>query len=216
MLNRDFTQKIAKLMLSLHESHDECTSREILKQLLMLFRFSTTDDEKAYVVQIYEDEKIGCGRYIKNRDLFNLKRYRLNSRLSDDRALLTRLFDYQKYFDPNYDYSGAGKYGYIYVLSNDSIPDMVKIGFTLRSPFQRSKELSTTGLPTPFKVEYFARVAHPNRLEALTHQALSPMRVSNNREFFKISIEDAIASIEARATYIPLRNLGWKPEKSLE
>jgi hypothetical protein len=44
--------------------------------------------------------------------------------------------------------------GYIYVLSNPSMPGIVKVGRTFREPRARAAELSaSTGVPTPFKIE---------------------------------------------------------------
>ena len=43
--------------------------------------------------------------------------------------------------------------GWVYVLSNPSIPSQVKVGWTKGRPAARAKELQGTGVPTPFKVE---------------------------------------------------------------
>jgi hypothetical protein len=43
--------------------------------------------------------------------------------------------------------------GYIYVLSNPSF-NKVKIGYSERDPIVRVSELDTTGVPTPFTLEY--------------------------------------------------------------
>lgn len=41
--------------------------------------------------------------------------------------------------------------GYLYVLINESMEGIVKIGYTTRSPRLRASELSSpTGVPTPF------------------------------------------------------------------
>ena len=34
------------------------------------------------------------------------------------------------------------KYGYVYILTNENIPDLLKIGYTDRSPLERANELS--------------------------------------------------------------------------
>lgn len=45
--------------------------------------------------------------------------------------------------------------GFLYVLINASMPDVVKVGMTERAPEGRAKELSgVTGVPTPFVVVY--------------------------------------------------------------
>lgn len=45
--------------------------------------------------------------------------------------------------------------GFLYVLANSAMPNMVKVGKTTRSSLERAEELSrATGLPTPFIVIY--------------------------------------------------------------
>lgn len=49
--------------------------------------------------------------------------------------------------------------GIIYVLTNPSIPNLVKIGMTTRSEIEiRMSELYTTGFPVPFHCSYAGRV----------------------------------------------------------
>lgn len=86
-------------------------------------------------------------------------------------------------------------YGYIYVLANDSLP-YVKVGKTTRSPEERAKELTTTGVPTPFKVAYKVYVEDCDSLERRVHQRLHKYRVRNNREFFEVDLTVAVSTIE--------------------
>lgn len=89
--------------------------------------------------------------------------------------------------------------GYIYILSNDSLSGMVKIGRTSRDPETRAKELSSaTGIPTPFVLEYKHYFIDCVKAEALIHKYLeiNNKKISDNREFFKISLEDAISIVE--------------------
>lgn len=44
--------------------------------------------------------------------------------------------------------------GYVYIISNQAMPGIFKIGFTLKDPELRAKELDSTGVPYPFIVEY--------------------------------------------------------------
>ena len=47
--------------------------------------------------------------------------------------------------------------GFVYVLSNASMPGLIKVGMTTKVPDGRAKELSSdTSTPTPFIVEYYA------------------------------------------------------------
>lgn len=50
--------------------------------------------------------------------------------------------------------------GIVYVLSNEAMPGLVKIGRTNRDDLEvRLRELYTTGVPLPFKCEYACKVA---------------------------------------------------------
>ncbi len=90
-------------------------------------------------------------------------------------------------------------HSYVYVLSNASMPGLLKIGRTSRSPIDRAKELGTTGVPTPFHLEYFLAVENSVDAEAIIHRALEKkgVRPSKSREFFQLSISEARAIIES-------------------
>ncbi len=77
------------------------------------------------------------------------------------------------------------------------MPGIVKIGRTGNSPEKRAAELSaSTGVPTPFCVEWFAFVSNSEETEASIHNELSSHRVNNGREFFKIEINNAKTACE--------------------
>ncbi|WP_299996901.1 GIY-YIG nuclease family protein [uncultured Cedecea sp.] len=81
--------------------------------------------------------------------------------------------------------------GRVYILSNESMPGIYKVGMTTVSPEARAKELSApTGVPTPFKVEASYHCDDPSYSEKEIHDYLSEYRVNNSREFFKHSLED--------------------------
>lgn len=88
---------------------------------------------------------------------------------------------------PNID---SKNYGIVYLLTNEAMPGLVKIGKTSRCDLEkRMKELFTTGVPLPFECAYACRVklSHMDELENALHQAFAPNRVNKNREFFRIS-----------------------------
>ncbi|MDB4607343.1 GIY-YIG nuclease family protein [bacterium] len=92
--------------------------------------------------------------------------------------------------------------GWVYVLSNPSIPNKVKVGWTKNRPESRAKELQSTGVPTPFKVEtamLFANKAE--QIEHKTHDILSRNRVSSNREWFDCDASIAAGSILKAAEF---------------
>lgn len=91
---------------------------------------------------------------------------------------------------------GEGK-EIIYIMSNPTIPDLLKIGYTGKSIEERCKELSrATGVPVPFKVEYIFRIhGRGEELEREVHRYLEHKRNSNRREFFDVSLQEAIDAI---------------------
>ena len=89
--------------------------------------------------------------------------------------------------------------GFVYVLSNPSFT-AVKIGKSDRDPSNRVSELSnSTGIPTPFKLEYYAFVTDHHDLERWCHVTLATKRVSKNREFFEVTVVEAIECIRSIA-----------------
>ena len=85
--------------------------------------------------------------------------------------------------------------GIVYVLTNEAMPGMVKIGMTNRNDIKsRLGELYTTGVPLPFTCEYACRVpkARLQGIEKALHDAFAPQRVNESREFFRISKDQVI------------------------
>ncbi|SMB81307.1 T5orf172 domain-containing protein [Deinococcus hopiensis KR-140] len=85
--------------------------------------------------------------------------------------------------------------GYIYILTNPSLPSLVKIGLTNRDPFRRAAELSSTGVPTPFQVSAALRVDHPRLIEGKMHHAFRSSRVQERREFFRAEPLDVFKTL---------------------
>lgn len=76
-------------------------------------------------------------------------------------------------------------HGFVYVLSNPSMPGIFKIGMTERSPHLRACELSAaTGVAAAFEVLCYAEFAHAYEMEREIHEVLQPFRYSPSREFF--------------------------------
>jgi hypothetical protein len=82
--------------------------------------------------------------------------------------------------------------GYVYTLSNPEMRGILKIGMTDRTPEERVKELFTSGVPSPFKIEFAKKVKNPREKEAILHQLLENYheRVYSRREFFRVSLEE--------------------------
>lgn len=90
--------------------------------------------------------------------------------------------------------------GWVYILSNDSLPGLLKVGYTSKDPEGRAKELSgDTGVPTPFTVEYEILIEDAHRCERRAHAHLAKNRVNDRREFFRCSIDEAIEAVRTVA-----------------
>lgn len=96
--------------------------------------------------------------------------------------------------------------GFVYILSNAGMPGLLKIGFTTKVPTERAAELNTTGVPSPFEVEYYCLIDEPAALEAAMHRDLASSRYTGEREFFCLSLAAAIQAVEQRA---PVREHTW-------
>jgi hypothetical protein len=86
---------------------------------------------------------------------------------------------------------------------------MLKIGFTRKVPSERAVELSTTGVPNPFVVEYYCLVEGDSELEAKVHRTMASHRHRVDREFFKIDLAAAIRHIELAC---PFPEHAWSRE----
>lgn len=81
--------------------------------------------------------------------------------------------------------------GYIYVLSNESMPGILKIGKSIHGGKKRASELYSTGVATPFCLEFEMLVDNVTEYERLVHESLSRFRVNDSREFFNVELWEA-------------------------
>jgi hypothetical protein len=88
--------------------------------------------------------------------------------------------------------------GKIYILTNDAMPDYVKIGYTAADDVEtRMKQLDTTGLPLPFRLHACLEVENAQQLERLAHDVFASQRARSNREFFLLQPETAVRYLKA-------------------
>lgn len=87
--------------------------------------------------------------------------------------------------------------GYVYVLTNVAMPGLVKIGFSTRDPRERATELGGTGVPHAFEVHYEAMVDEPFAAERYLHEQLRRSGVHEDKEFFRLSPEEAVHRVRA-------------------
>lgn len=91
--------------------------------------------------------------------------------------------------------------GFIYIMTNPALKDMVKIGYASDVEARR-KQLSTTALPYDYEV-YATYETSGNLEDKKLHKMidnLNPdLRVTSNREFFVMSPKEAFELLEAIA-----------------
>ena len=80
---------------------------------------------------------------------------------------------------------------WVYVLSNPTMPGLVKIGSTSKDPNERAKQISRgTGVPLEFVVQYAYRCFNAERLERELHKYFKPHRTNNKKEFFQLELDE--------------------------
>ena len=84
----------------------------------------------------------------------------------------------------------------IYVLTNQAMPHLVKIGRTNSTVELRMKSLDTTGVPLPFECFSAWEVADSIAAEKALHIAFGDHRVRDRREFFRISPDKPTAILK--------------------
>ena len=89
----------------------------------------------------------------------------------------------------------------VYILTNEAMPNLVKIGKTTRSDVKtRMSELYSSGVPYQFECVYAVEVNDCSTVEKALHVAFNPNRVNPKREFFSIDPEQAIAILKLLGT----------------
>jgi len=106
---------------------------------------------------------------------------------------------------------------FVYILTNDAMPGIIKIGLTENPVAERILQLDTTGVPIPFQCYYAARVEDNRRVERALHTAFGDFRLRSNREFFRMDPfrVKAILEILAVEDVTPKAELVSSPEDSV-
>ena len=76
--------------------------------------------------------------------------------------------------------------GYVYAMSNEWMPGLIKIGRSFDVPEERALQLYGTGVPGPFTVELSSWMLDSHTGEKALHMALNGHRVNGAREFFNV------------------------------
>ena len=102
---------------------------------------------------------------------------------------------------------GEGNY-YVYVLSNENMPGLLKIGYTKKHPEARAKQISrSTGVAGQYRVEFALRCHDGIGLEQEVHKELGHCRIDSQKEHFQITLEEAQNKIEEIAIRYTGNNL---------
>ena len=83
----------------------------------------------------------------------------------------------------------------VYILTNQSMPDTIKIGITDNLE-RRMREQDNTSTPLPFECYYAVEVQDAKVIEKKIHEGLDDSRIRQSREFFNTSPEQAKAILE--------------------
>jgi hypothetical protein len=100
--------------------------------------------------------------------------------------------------------------GWVYVITNEAMPGLLKLGHSTKDPVLRAQELASTGTPTPFAVEYDALVINPAEVEKACHKRLAEYR--KGKEWFACTVALAVKAIsDAAGGTLLLENWLRKP-----
>jgi hypothetical protein len=83
----------------------------------------------------------------------------------------------------------------VYILTNEAMPGLIKIGCTNGELALRIKQLYSTGVPLPFELFYACEVTNCAVVESKLHDAFGDHRISKGREFFRLAPERAKAAL---------------------
>lgn len=96
--------------------------------------------------------------------------------------------------------------GWVYIIDNEAMPDILKIGFSTKDPIFRARELAGTGIPHHFRVLFDVLVENPRSVEQAVHAMLALKR--EGKEWFRCTQEEAITAIRvcAKTVFVERNN----------
>ena len=95
--------------------------------------------------------------------------------------------------------------GWVYIIVNKAIKDLIKIGYSSKDPSIRASDFEGTGVPHKYRVVYDALVDDPYQIEQLVHSDLK--RFNEDKEWFNCSVHQGIESIRRNAPKIHLETI---------
>lgn len=103
---------------------------------------------------------------------------------------------------------------FVYIMKNDGMPGLYKIGFSSDPGLRAASLSSASGVPFPFKVIHYIDCIterQARRAEASVHFILEYSRVNDSREFFALEHEN----IGVQALIVGAF-AAWRPEHTSE
>lgn len=110
------------------------------------------------------------------------------------------MFDHQNYMNIQpFEIENLQKYlqkkkGWVYIAKNLKDPHL-KIGRTTKSPWIRAKTLNTAALQGEMEILFACEFMNQSMAEKNIHHALKKFRVYDNKEFFSLSLPDAVEKV---------------------
>ena len=95
---------------------------------------------------------------------------------------------------------------YLYLMTNESMPDMVKVGRSVNVEKRRKSMSSKSHIPTPFEIAWSLPYIPRFNLEKAVHKQLNGYRANPSREFFYVNEELTIDTILETAKQIANEN----------
>ncbi|MBF0258331.1 MAG: GIY-YIG nuclease family protein [Desulfamplus sp.] len=84
--------------------------------------------------------------------------------------------------------------GWVYIMTNKAMPDIVNVSYTMKDPAFRPAEMSHSESPYPYVIEHKFLVEKPHEFEKILTGRLEKQKEGKN--WFRCSIEDAVAEIK--------------------
>jgi hypothetical protein len=95
------------------------------------------------------------------------------------------------------DMEGKGKW--VYILTNNEYPDIVKIGKAVQ-PQERVRQINGAGVKSEWTLRYACPVTNDYKVENMVHRHFQDRRIDSDqghsREFFKVPFDDAVKVLE--------------------